>query len=65
VEWKKIPDAAREWAAVSPKTLYRAIQENKCKAARIGAGRNVLTCKEFVDEWLLASVDMPSREPGR
>jgi hypothetical protein len=57
VEWKKVPDAAREWAGnISPKVLYRAIKDGKCKAARIGAGRNVLVCESFVNDYLLGSV---------
>lgn len=55
--WRKVSDAAREWAGgVSEKTLYRAIRSGKLKAARIGAGRNVLLCEEFITEWLKASV---------
>jgi hypothetical protein len=55
--WKKVPVAARDWAGgCSPKTLYGAIKRGELKAARIGAGRNLLVCEAFVDEWLRASV---------
>ena len=57
MRWMKVADAAREWAGgVSAKTLYAAIKAGKLKAARIGAGRNVLLCEEFVSDWLKASV---------
>ena len=51
--WKKVPAAADEWAGgLSLKTLYAAIRTGRLKAARIGAGRNVLVCEAFIDEWL-------------
>jgi excisionase family DNA binding protein len=57
VRWLKVPEAAKEWAGgVSPKTLYAAIRSGRLKAARIGAGRNVLLCEAFVDEWLQTSI---------
>jgi hypothetical protein len=56
MRWLKVPQAAQEWAGgLSPKTLYGAIRAGKLKAARIGAGRNVLVCELFVDEWLRGS----------
>jgi hypothetical protein len=58
MQWKKVPDAAKEWAGgISAKTMYAAIRSGKCKAARIGAGRNLLVCEVFVDEWLSGSVN--------
>jgi excisionase family DNA binding protein len=63
--WKKIPDAASSWAGnISPKTMYDAIRKKRLKAARIGAGRNLLVCEEFVDEWLKSSVRSDEREPA-
>jgi excisionase family DNA binding protein len=57
MDWKKVPVAAQAWAGgVHPKTMYAAIRSGQLKAARIGAGRNVLVCEEFVDEWLKGSV---------
>ena len=57
MEWRKVPHAAKTWAGgVDPDLIYRAIREMKCRAARIGAGRNLLVCEQFIDEWLLASV---------
>jgi hypothetical protein len=63
VRWLKVADAAKEWAGdICPKTMYAAIRAGKLKAARIGAGRNVLVCEAFVDEWLTGSArrDPPS-----
>jgi excisionase family DNA binding protein len=63
MEWKKVPDAARTWAGnTSPKTMYAAIRAGRLKAARIGAGRNVLVCEQHVDEWLMSTVRRESRE---
>jgi len=54
--WKKVPEAAKDWAGgVSAKTLYSTIKTGKLRAARIGAGRNVLVSEEFVSEWLMNS----------
>jgi hypothetical protein len=59
--WMKAADAAREWCGgVDPKTLYRAVKDGKLKAARIGAGRNLLFCEQWCDEWLMASANSPS-----
>lgn len=56
MRWLKVAEAAKEWAGgVSAKTMYAAIRAGKLKAARIGAGRNVLVCEAFVDEWLTRS----------
>lgn len=56
MRWLKVPEAAKQWAGeISAKTMYAAIRAGKLKAARIGAGRNVLVCEAFVDEWLTGS----------
>jgi excisionase family DNA binding protein len=56
MEWKKVPDAAREWAGgVSAGTLYDAIRAGELKAARIGTGRKMLVCEADVTAWLIAS----------
>jgi hypothetical protein len=58
--WKKATDAAREWCGgVDEKTLYRAVKEGRLKAARIGAGRNLLFCEAWCDEWLTSSAATP------
>jgi len=56
--WRKASYAARRWAGdVNPKILYAAHAAGKLKAAHIGAGRNLLFCKEWIDEWLIASAE--------
>jgi hypothetical protein len=66
VIWKKADEAARDWCGgVSAKTLYAAVKTGKLKAARIGAGRNLLFCEEWCDEWLLKSEDVQRNAPGR
>lgn len=57
MRWLKVPAAAEEWAGgVHPQTLYTAIRNGRLKAAHIGAGRNLLLCEAFVDEWLRGSI---------
>lgn len=68
MRWLKVADAAKEWAGhISTKTMYAAIRCGKLRAARIGAGRNVLVCEAFVDEWLTGSAqrgDAPREVQG-
>ncbi|MCC7034021.1 MAG: hypothetical protein IT179_14455 [Acidobacteria bacterium] len=53
--WAKAEEAATKWAGgVSAKTLYREVKAERLKAARIGAGRNLLFCEMWIDEWLMA-----------
>ena len=66
MRWLKVEAAAQEWAGgLSPKTVYRAIRAGQLKAARVGAGRNVLLCEEFVEEWLRGVSVQARREPKR
>lgn len=51
----KVGAAAAYAGGVNPKTLYAAVQRGDLKAARIGAGRNVLFCEAWIDEWLGAT----------
>lgn len=43
---------AADYSTTSPKTVYAAIKDRKLRAARIGAGRNLVTSRQWVDEWL-------------
>jgi hypothetical protein len=53
--WMKV-DAARKYAGgVGRKVLYKAVASGRLKAARIGAGRSLLFCDTWIDEWLVAS----------
>ena len=62
MRWLKVSAAATEWAGgTSAKTLYAAIKAGKLRAARIGAGRNLLLCEQFVDEWLQESAKADAR----
>ena len=33
------------------------MRAGKLKAARVGAGRNLLFCEQWCDQWLLATAD--------
>ncbi len=53
--WMKV-DVARQYAGgVGRKVLYKAGASGRLKAARIGAGRSLLFCDTWIDEWLVAS----------
>ena len=63
MRWLKASEAAREWAGnVAPKTLYRAVRDGRLKAARIGAGRNLLFCETWIDQWLQATAERGSND---
>jgi excisionase family DNA binding protein len=63
MRWLKV-DQAREYAGgVSRKTLYSAVAQDRLKAARVGAGRNLLFCEQWIDEWLRESAE--EREPDK
>jgi hypothetical protein len=65
-EWKKARSAAAEWCGgVSPKLLYAAVKSGDLKAARIGAGRNLLFCEEWIDEWLRSTAAKPELLSGK
>ncbi len=53
--WLKAKPAAAYAGDVDVKTLYAAVKAGDLKAARIGAGRNLLFCTEWIDAWLAAS----------
>jgi len=65
--WMKAPKAADYAGGISPKILYSAVRAGKLRAAKIGAGRNLLFCETFIDEWLGATVEPVdrSKEQGR
>jgi hypothetical protein len=65
VIWKKATDAARDWCGgISTKVLYAAVKRGQLKAAHIGAGRNLLFCEQWCDEWLLTSAAVQRNAPG-
>jgi excisionase family DNA binding protein len=53
MRWMKIAPACEYMGGISAKTLYAAVRKGECKAARIGAGRNLL----FADAWLDAFLE--------
>ena len=52
VTWMKATQAAEYAGGVSVKVLYAAVRNGHLKAARIGAGRNLLFSATWVDAWL-------------
>jgi len=52
MKWMKAALAAAYAGGVSPKVLYAAVRGGQLRAARIGAGRNLLFSEQFIDEWL-------------
>jgi excisionase family DNA binding protein len=67
--WLKVDDARRHAGGVSRQTLYNAVRTGKLRAARVGAGRNLLFCEAWIDEWLRAAAasdhDDPQQRGGR
>ena len=53
--WMVVAEAAA-YARVSTKTLYRAVERNKCRHARVGDRRALRFKREYLDEWLEATV---------
>ena len=56
VIWMKISKGAK-YADSSPKVLYSAARAGKLRVAKIGAGRNMITCDTWIDQWLQAAAD--------
>ena len=67
VTWMKVKKASEYALDVSPKIIYSTVRAGQLRAAKIGAGRNLLFCEEFLDEWLRATVEPVdhSQETGR
>jgi len=62
--WMKV-DAARRYAGgVGRKTLYKAVACGHLRVARIGAGRSILFCEKWIDEWLETASQEAGREGG-
>ena len=57
--WMKVDDACRYAGGVSRKTLYAAVRAGCLRTAHIGAGRNMLFCAEWIDQWLRRSATEP------
>ena len=53
----KVDEARMVAGGVSRKTLYTAVATSRLKAARVGAGRNLLFCEPWIDEWLQESAE--------
>lgn len=64
MRWTKVPGAAKHAGNISTRTIYQAIKDGKLKAARIGAGRSIVTSEEWVDLWLSACGGGDGPRPG-
>jgi len=53
--WMKAGLACAYLGGISAKTLYSAVKKGDLKAARIGAGRNLLFCEMWLDEFATES----------
>jgi hypothetical protein len=51
MRWMKIGPACEYLGGINPKTLYAAVRAGQCQAGEIGAGRNLLFCDEWLDEY--------------
>ena len=63
--WMKAPAAAVYAGGISTKVLYAAVRNGDLRAARIGAGRNLLFRAIWLDEWLEGTATTPrQRDTG-
>jgi excisionase family DNA binding protein len=53
--WLRIGEAA-EYARCGRKLLYREVAAGRLRAARVGGRREIRTRREWLDEWLQATV---------
>ena len=60
--WMKAEKAAEYAGGISTKVLYAAVRDGRCLAAKIGAGRNLIWCEKYIDDWLQASVKPVDRK---
>ena len=51
VRWMKVGPACAHLGGISAKTLYAAVRRGDCQAAHIGAGRNLLFCESWLDQY--------------
>ncbi len=67
MRWMKIRDACAYLGGISADTLYAATARGECRVARIGAGRNLLWCEEWLDQYAvrLAEHGQPHEVMGR
>ena len=54
--WLIVMEAAA-YARVSTKTIYRAVEHSKLRHARVGDRRALRFRREYLDEWLEATVE--------
>lgn len=62
--WMKVEAARRYAGGIGRKMLYKAVASGQLKAARIGAGRSLLFCDRWIDEWLNVSAGEERRAQG-
>jgi excisionase family DNA binding protein len=53
--WLRIGEAA-QYARCGRKLLYREVAAGRLRAARVGGRREIRTRREWLDEWLQATV---------
>jgi len=61
MRWMKIGPACEHAGNLNHKLLYAAVEKGELKVARVGAGRNILFCDLWLDEWLIRSATDPKR----
>jgi excisionase family DNA binding protein len=57
----KIGPACQYLGGICEDTLYSAVREGKCRAARIGAGRNLLFSDTWLDEYATRCAEQRDR----
>ena len=65
MKWMKATEAAQYCGGISEKLLYSAARNGQLKVARVGAGRNMLFCEEWCDEFLKRSAESQAQAGGK
>ena len=64
MRWLKIHGACAYAGDMSSKTIYAAVAAGRLRAARVGAGRNLMFSEEWIDDWLRGSATPANGRSG-
>lgn len=56
---------AAAYVGVSTKTIYRAVEDGRLKAAALGRSGGIRIRPEWIDEWIDGDTHSPKEQPAR
>ncbi|MBI4896806.1 MAG: helix-turn-helix domain-containing protein [Actinobacteria bacterium] len=56
---------AATYVGVSTKTIYRAVEDGRLKAAALGRSGGIRIRPEWIDEWIDGDIYLPKEQPAR